>query len=49
MFKNLIVTLNSIEVHGKENLDKLLGCILTLEQMQHGAESKTEEAPEDGR
>lgn len=34
MFKNLIYTLNSIEVHGKDNLDKLLGCIMILERMQ---------------
>lgn len=28
----VIHTLNQIEVHGKENLDKLLGCIMVLEK-----------------
>lgn len=27
----VISTLNDVEVKGKDNLDKLLGCILTLE------------------
>lgn len=31
--EQLIATLNLIEVRGKENLDMLLGCIMTLEQM----------------
>lgn len=29
----IIKTLNHIEVHGKENMDRLLGCILALERM----------------
>ena len=29
--KQLITTLDSIEVHGKNNLDKLLACIMFLE------------------
>lgn len=29
----VIKTLNHIEVHGKENMDRLLGCILALERM----------------
>ena len=36
--EQLIATLNLIEVHGKENLDMLLGCILTLEQMKKDSE-----------
>lgn len=36
--EQLIATLNLIEVHGKENLDMLLGCILTLEQMKKDGE-----------
>lgn len=32
----LIQTLNLIEVHGKDNLDMLLGCILTLESLAKG-------------
>lgn len=31
--KAIISTLNNIEVHGKNNLDMLLGCIMALEQM----------------
>ena len=31
--KKVIATLGSIEVHGKSNLDMLLGCIMALEQM----------------
>lgn len=34
MFKGIISTLDTIEVHGKDNLDKLLGCILLLESIQ---------------
>ena len=30
----LIYTLGTIEVKGKENMDALLGCILTLEQLK---------------
>lgn len=29
----IINTLNSVEVRGKENLDKMLGCIMLLEKM----------------
>ena len=29
----VVNTLNGIEVRGKENLDRLLGCIQTLEQV----------------
>lgn len=36
--EQLVATLNLIEVHGKENLDMLLGCILTLEQMKKDGE-----------
>lgn len=32
LIKALIKTLNEIEVCGKPNLDKLLGCIMVLEQ-----------------
>lgn len=34
MYKSLIATLNDIDVKGKSNMDKLLGCILVLEQLQ---------------
>lgn len=39
MFKGIIRTLDSIEVHGKDNLDKLLGCILLLEDFQQKYEN----------
>lgn len=43
--EDIIRTLNSIEVHGKENMDKLLGVILALEAMQQAQSnpSKKEE------
>ena len=34
LVQSLISSLNSIEVKGKENMDILLGCILTLEKLQ---------------
>lgn len=33
ILKNLILTLGKIEVRGKDNLDRLLGCIQTLEKL----------------
>jgi hypothetical protein len=45
--ERIISTLNNIEVHGKSNLDMLLGCIMTLEQidaqMKQEAKKKEEE------
>lgn len=38
--EQLIQTLNLIEVKGKENLDMLLGCILTLEQIKNTEEGE---------
>ena len=29
----ILKTLNKLEVHGKDNLDMLLGCMLTLEKV----------------
>lgn len=42
-------TLNSVEVHGKTNLDRLLACINALEQLEtlvpdSGTEGKGDEA-----
>ena len=34
LINSLIYTLGTIEVKGKANLDALLGCILTLEQLK---------------
>jgi hypothetical protein len=36
-------TLNEIEVCGSENLDRLLGCILTIEKMIAEAEREVRE------
>ena len=41
--KNVIATLGSIEVHGKNNLDMLLGCLMALEQID--AQMEQEEKP----
>jgi hypothetical protein len=32
ILKIVVSTLNNVEVRGKENLDRLLGCIQTLEK-----------------
>lgn len=46
----VIRTLNNIEVHGKSNLDMLLGCIMALEQIdaQMKQEKKKKEETADG-
>lgn len=48
----VIRTLNNIEVHGKNNLDMLLGCIMALEQiesqMEQDVKEKTKEDTSDG-
>lgn len=46
----VISTLNNIEVHGKNNLDMLLGCIMMLEQIdaQIKREAKSKEETADG-
>jgi len=33
MIEQIILSLNQLEVKGKENLDILLGCILALEEL----------------
>ena len=46
----IIATLNDIEVKGKDNMDKLLGCILALEaieQAQNNAAAEQMKALED--
>ena len=40
--KDIINTLNQIEVKGKDNLDKMLGAILALEQI-YQAQNTTQE------
>lgn len=48
--KKVIATLGNIEVHGKNNLDMLLGCIMALEQIdaQMKQEAKKKEETADG-
>lgn len=49
IFDNLIYSLNQVEVHGKKNLDILLGCIQTLEQLKGMIKTTTETVePEEG-
>ena len=50
IFNSLLVTLNSIEVKGKDNMDKLMGCILLCEHQlaKIRAEESTGEVSEDG-
>lgn len=43
---NIITVLNEIDVHGKDNIVKLLGCIQRLEQMY--LEEKAKEEKIDG-
>lgn len=45
--QQLITTLDSIEVHGKNNLDKLLACIMFLESEVKALE-KAESEEENG-
>lgn len=42
MIQGIINTLNTIEVRGKDNLDKLLGCILLLENIQQKINNNSE-------
>lgn len=43
MIRCVIVTLNDIEVKGKDNLDKLLGSIMALESVAQSIEQHTQE------
>lgn len=44
---SVINTLNGIEVKGKTNMNKLLGCILTLEQLVGNAQKEQSDEPEE--
>ena len=47
LLKSVIYTLNNIEVRGKTNMDRLLGCIRVLEMMANkNEETKDENEPE---
>ena len=43
MIRCVIATLNDIEVKGKDNLDKLLGSIIALENVAQSIEQHTQE------
>lgn len=45
--ERIISTLNNIEVHGKNNLDMLLGCIMALEQIEAQMEQETKKMEEE--
>ena len=48
LLKQIIITLNTIEVKGKDNMSKLLGCIYALEGMiQQNTEEQSEGETED--
>ena len=49
--RKILVSLNSIEVKGKENMDYLLGAIMAVEAMLNQMTDPTEEVEEttDGR
>ena len=42
----VIVTLNKIETHGKENMTKLLGCIKILEEILEAEKNKAAQTAE---
>lgn len=46
IIKLVISTLNGVEVKGKDNLDKLLGCINALESVVQAAETAPTPSPE---
>lgn len=52
VIKKVISTLGNIEVHGRDNLDMLLGCIMALEQidaqMKQDTKEKSKEETADG-
>lgn len=50
IFDKLIYSLGRVEVRGKENMDILLGCIQTLEQMRDMIKVETREIePEEAK
>lgn len=44
LLQRVIQTLNNIDVRGKSNLDRLLGCINALEAMMQTTEDKGEQS-----
>ena len=43
LFDSIIYSLNALEVHGKNNLDILLGCIIALEKLKKELNTAKEE------
>ena len=48
IIKAVVLTLESVEVHGSENLSKLLGCINALNQFIEQSENKDGETIDNG-
>ena len=48
LLKMISSTLNTIEVKGKDNLDRLLGCINAIDSIVKSAEEPAEETTPDG-
>jgi hypothetical protein len=46
MIRIIISTLNDVEVRGRENLDKLLGCINALESVAQSLDAENSKASE---
>ena len=51
--QKVLHTLDAIEVHGRDNIDMLLGCMMTLEQIENelkeqAKKPETEEVTENG-
>jgi hypothetical protein len=46
--KKVITTLGNIEVHGKGNLDMLLGCIMALEQIEQDFDKESKKTAQNG-
>ena len=45
MIRCVIATLNDIEIKGKDNMDKLLGCIMAMEGLAQQMEQPATEEP----
>lgn len=48
IIKAVILTLESVEIHGSENMSKLLGCINALNQIIEQSENKDGEEVDNG-
>lgn len=48
LLKSIVLTLEDIEIHGSENMSKLLGCINALNQIIEQSENKDGETIDNG-